>query len=52
MLADNPRAIRSYEKSGFVEEGRLRAHYWHDGRHRDAVVMGILRDEWEAPARE
>jgi diamine N-acetyltransferase len=47
VLADNPRAIASYRKSGFVEEGRMRAHYWHDGAHRDAVLMGILRDEWE-----
>ena len=47
VLADNPRAIASYRKSGFVEEGRLRAHYWHDGEHRDAVLMGLLREEWE-----
>jgi diamine N-acetyltransferase len=51
VLADNPRAIASYRKSGFVEEGRLRAHYWHDGAHRDAVVMGIMRDEWEQRPR-
>jgi RimJ/RimL family protein N-acetyltransferase len=48
VLADNPQAIASYRKSGFVEEGRMRAHYRHDGEHRDAVLMGILRDEWEA----
>jgi diamine N-acetyltransferase len=48
VLADNPQAIASYRKSGFIEEGRLRVHYWHDGKHRDAIVMGILRDEWEA----
>jgi len=47
VLADNERAIASYRKSGFVEEGRMRAHYWHDDAHRDAVLMGILRDEWE-----
>jgi RimJ/RimL family protein N-acetyltransferase len=47
VLADNPKAIASYRKSGFVEEGRLRAHFWHDGGHRDAVLMGLLREEWE-----
>jgi diamine N-acetyltransferase len=47
VLADNPQAIASYRKSGFVEEGRLRAHYWHDGEHRDAILMGLLREEWE-----
>jgi diamine N-acetyltransferase len=50
VLANNPQAIRSYEKSGFVEEGRMRAHYWHEGEHRDAVVMSLLRDEWTGPA--
>jgi diamine N-acetyltransferase len=50
VLANNPQAIRSYEKSGFVEEGRMRAHYWHEGEHRDAVVMSLLRDEWIGPA--
>ena len=42
VLADNEQAIASYRKSGFVEEGRMRAHYWHEGAHRDAVLMGIL----------
>jgi RimJ/RimL family protein N-acetyltransferase len=51
VLADNGKAIASYRKSGFVEEGRMRAHYWHDGAHHDAVVMGILRDEWERRPR-
>jgi RimJ/RimL family protein N-acetyltransferase len=51
VLADNTKAIASYRKSGFVEEGRLRSHYWHDGANRDAVVMGILRDEWDQRSR-
>jgi diamine N-acetyltransferase len=51
VLAGNGRAIASYRKSGFVEEGRLRAHYWNNGAHHDAVVMGILRDEWEQRPR-
>ena len=48
ILADNARSIRMCEKCGLREEGRLRAHYWYDGAQRDAVVMGILREEWEA----
>ena len=51
VLVDNPRAIASYRKSGFVEEGRLRAHYWHGETHCDALLMGILRDEWEQRPR-
>ena len=48
ILADNRPSIRMCEKCGLREEGRLRAHYWYDGAQRDAVVMGILREEWEA----
>ena len=47
-LANNERAIRAYRACGFVEEGRLREHFFHDGAYVDAVVMGILRSEWEA----
>ena len=43
----NPRAIRSYEKAGFVFEGRLRQWMRRDGRRWDFVYMGILREEWE-----
>jgi RimJ/RimL family protein N-acetyltransferase len=48
ILADNRRSIRMCEKCGLREEGLLRQHYWYDGAYRDAVVMGILREEWEA----
>jgi len=44
----NERAIRAYRACGFVEEGRLRAHYYHDGAYVDAVQMGMLRDDWNA----
>ena len=47
---DNERGIRAYRAAGFVEEGRLREHVWSNGRHVDAVYMGVLRDEWEATA--
>jgi len=42
----NERAIRAYRACGFVEEGRLRQHVWHDGTYQDLVYMGILRNEW------
>jgi RimJ/RimL family protein N-acetyltransferase len=47
VYADNARAIRSYEKAGFKEEGRLRESDFHNGRYRDTVLMAILRSEWE-----
>ena len=42
----NPRAIRSYEKSGFRHEGRMRQVLNREGQRWDMVFMGILRDEW------
>ena len=42
----NPRAIRSYEKCGFVLEGRRRQALNRDGRRWDLIHMGILREEW------
>ncbi len=47
-IASNTAAIRSYEKAGFVIEGRQREHAWVRGRYEDIVRMGILRSEWAA----
>ncbi len=46
VATDNPRAIRSYEKVGFVREATLRHDRWEGGRFTDGHVMSILRDEW------
>ena len=43
----NPRAIRSYEKAGFVVEGRVRQTLHREGQRHDEFYMGILRDEWK-----
>ena len=42
-IASNTGALRSYEKAGFVVEGRLREHAWVRGAYEDIVLMGILR---------
>jgi len=48
----NPRAIRSYEKSGFVREVLLRNARFHRGTFHDVILMAILRSEWlELPRR-
>lgn len=44
----NPRAIRSYEKVGFVHEGRLRQAEFQDGRYVDVLLMSVLRSEWQS----
>jgi RimJ/RimL family protein N-acetyltransferase len=42
----NPRAIRSYEKTGFQHEGRLRKVLNKEGKRWDMLFMGILREDW------
>lgn len=49
-IASNTAALRSYERAGFVVEGRLREHAWVRGAYEDIVLMGILRSERPPPA--
>ena len=46
----NERAIACYQKCGFREEGRLRQDFFRHGRYWDALIMGILREEFESVA--
>jgi RimJ/RimL family protein N-acetyltransferase len=46
VYADNPRARRSYEKAGFVEEGCLRESVFRHGKYGDLFIMSVLRSEW------
>ena len=46
VFEHNPRGMRSYQKSGFVLEGRMRGVMARDGRRWDWLFMGILRAEW------
>lgn len=42
----NQRGVRSYEKAGFVMEGRAREVMLREGRRWDVLFMGILREDW------
>jgi RimJ/RimL family protein N-acetyltransferase len=42
----NERAIKVYEKLGFVLEGRRREALWKEGKWWDSLDMGILSREW------
>ncbi|WP_022881419.1 GNAT family N-acetyltransferase [Gryllotalpicola ginsengisoli] len=44
--AYNSRAVRAYEKAGFVVEGRRRDVVFHDGAFHDEILMGILAEEF------
>ena len=47
VIADNQRAIRVYEKIGFVHEGRQRQAEYLGGQYHDVLFLGMLRPEWE-----
>jgi len=46
----NPRAIHVYEKAGFVREGVRRDVLLWDGVYQSAIVMSILKPEYEQRA--
>jgi RimJ/RimL family protein N-acetyltransferase len=52
VYADNKRAIRAYEKAGFVHEGRMRQAAYKHGSYNDVLYMSILREEWNATTKE
>ncbi|WDV45130.1 GNAT family protein [Clostridiaceae bacterium M8S5] len=39
----NERAIKLYEKKGFVHEGKMIEAIFRDGKYHDIVIMGILQ---------
>lgn len=47
VLEKNQRAIRLYNKMGFVDEGRQREAMYKDGQHVDYLMMSILEDEYK-----
>ncbi len=47
VYANNPRAIKAYEKSGFVREGVLRQGVYKNGNYLDLVIMSVLRSDWD-----
>ena len=51
VFAGNERAVRVYEKVGFVHEGTKRESYYRHGRYLDSHVMGILDSEWASLER-
>jgi RimJ/RimL family protein N-acetyltransferase len=52
VYGDNPRAKRSYEKAGFVEEGCLREAVFKRGKYGDLFIMSVLRSEWLSRKKE
>lgn len=47
VIADNFKAIKLYEKLGFINEGIRRKKYFYENKYLDTVLMGILYDEYK-----
>jgi len=47
----NTRAVRAYERCGFVVEGRARESIWRDGRWWDELAMSVLESDWRKRPR-
>jgi len=46
VIADNIRAVKAYEKVGFIVEGRLKRHVFLDGKYVDVLKMAIFRENF------
>ncbi|ALP38439.1 acetyltransferase [Paenibacillus sp. IHB B 3084] len=51
VIEYNKQAIRTYEKAGFLHEGRVRSAVLRDGNSYDRIMMGILYSEWNESAK-
>ena len=45
VLAENDRAVRSYEKAGFVKEAYLRDEVFLEGRYKDVIYMAVINEK-------
>ena len=52
VYENNARAVRSYEKAGFVLEGRQRQAVYKHGKYEDVLFMSVLRSEWDSRKKE
>jgi RimJ/RimL family protein N-acetyltransferase len=43
----NDRSFRLLERLGFTREGHLRERYYMNGERQDAVMMALLRPDWQ-----
>lgn len=46
VAAGNSLMVKWQKYLGMKEEGRMRNHYYVDGRWQDAVILGLLVDEY------
>jgi len=46
VYAGNEKAVKAYQRCGFIIEGTLRQAMYRDGGYHDFYVMGLLREDW------
>lgn len=46
VLCENQRAIKFYDKVGFVEEGIWKQHFFLKGQYHDIMWLRMLKEEW------
>lgn len=49
VFPNNESIIKLLEKMGFKEEGRLKEHYFHQGKFKDVVIYSLLRNDFNNP---
>lgn len=47
VFATNLRAVRAYERAGFINEGNFKQQAYIDGSYVDVVFMGILKKDYD-----
>lgn len=45
VFNNNERAIKAYEKAGFLKEGTMRKAVFIDGKFQDVIIMAKVNDE-------
>ena len=46
VFPDNQGIISLLERMGFKKEGRLKQHYFHQGKFKDVLIYSMLRDDF------
>lgn len=52
VVSYNERAIRCYERCGFIIEGTKRKKFFCRGQYHDVLIMGILREDYNVSENE
>lgn len=51
VASDNTLMIKWQKFMGMTEEGRLRNHYFINGKFQDAIIFGLLAEEYQAKTK-